>query len=439
MENQRSIKKEVKVKGKGIHSGNKVTLTLKPAGPNTGILFKRVDIADSPVIKAHIDHILDGKRSPRQTSIGLQGVEIQTIEHLMSALSGLKIDNILVELDNTEVPALDGSAAGFIKVLKEAQIQDLSFRRRVYSLKEPIYVSEGDSFICAIPSSKYKISYTLHHDNHPYLKTQHMDIEVDESIFEADISSSRTFVLEEESKQLLEQGLGKGASYDNTLVVSGKGIIDNTPRFEDEFLRHKILDLIGDIYLLGRPLVAHIVAIKTGHYLNHQLIKKIQANIQKERAASLQAQPKLGASGQLDIQMIKRILPHRYPFLLVDRIIELEAGKSAKGIKNVTANEMFFNGHFPGRPVMPGVLICEAMAQVGGVLMLSAKGNEGKLAFFMSMNNVKFRKPVVPGDQLVIEVVAGKIRSRAGQLFTKASVDGKVVTEAELMFALVDA
>lgn len=439
MGNQRTIKKEVKIQGKGIHTGSQVTLKLKPASDNSGILFQRIDLDNAPIIKAHTDNILDTNKSPRQTSIGFKGVEVRTIEHLMAALFGLNIDNLMIELDGSEVPALDGSSLGFVKILNEVGIQELNSRRKLFILKEPVWVSEADSLICAIPLPKFKISYTLHHNNAPYLKTDYLNIDVNQEVFEKEICSSRTFVLEDEAEKLIQQGLGKGASYENTLVVSNKGIIKNKLRFEDEFLRHKILDLIGDLYLLGRPIHAHIIAVKTGHFINHQLIKKIQAQMNKESLAALRAYPLTEfKSGGLDIQMLKRILPHRYPFLLVDRIVELEKGKCAVGIKNITVNEIFFNGHFPDRPVMPGVLIVEAMAQVGGVVMLSAEENRGKLAFFMSMNNVKFRKTVVPGDQVIIRAQVGKMRSKAGQLFTTASVDGKIVAEAELMFALVD-
>lgn len=439
MENQRTIKKEISIKGRGTHTGNAVTVTFKPAGPESGILFKRVDLPGSPLIRAQAALILDGRESPRQTSIGLKGVQIQTVEHLMAALAGLGIDNLVIELDNAEIPALDGSALEFVKTLKKAGIEELDAKKKVYALKEPVWIEEGDAFISAVPAPSFKISYTLHHENNAFLKTQYCNLVVEETIFEKEICPSRTFVLADESEQLRASGLGKGADYQNTLVISDKGVIDNALRFQDEFLRHKVLDLIGDLYLLGCPLRAHIVAVKTGHYLNHQLLKKIRAQMEREQWAALRPAPLAkGATGELDIEMIKRILPHRYPFLLVDKIIELEKGKRAVGIKNVTANEAFFNGHFPGRPVMPGVLIVEAMAQVGGVLMLSPEEHRGKLAFFMSMNNVKFRKTVVPGDQVVLEVRVGKMRSRAGQLFTQASVDGVVVAEAELMFALVD-
>ena len=256
-------------------------------------------------------------------------------------------------------------------------------------------------------------------------------------VFRDEISSARTFCLEDEVTELQSQGLGRGANYDNTLVVGRSGVIKNKLRYQDEFIRHKILDLMGDLYLIGSPLKAHIIALRSGHSLNLKLARKINQQRQRYSLGGIGVNYYLEETEDLDITTIMKILPHREPFLFVDRVIYLEKGRRATGIKNVTINDYFFKGHFPGKPVMPGVLIVEAMAQVGGVMMLASEENRGKLAYFLAANRIKFRKPVIPGDQLILQVEAGKIKLKTGQVFAKALVDGKVVAEAELMFALV--
>ena len=244
--------------------------------------------------------------------------------------------------------------------------------------------------------------------------------------------------MEEEVEELRKMGLGQGANYENALVVGKNGVIGNKLRFADEFIRHKILDLLGDLYIMGIPLKGHIIAVKSGHSLNMKLVKKIRQQFRKTSLKPVVQPLEIPDGGQMDVNQIMQILPHREPFLFVDRILYLEKGKKVVGIKNVTINDYFFRGHFPGKPVMPGVLILEAMAQVGGVMMLSLPENRGKLAFFLTINNVKVRKTVVPGEQLVFEVNAGKIKTKTGILHGTASVDGKIVAEADLMFALVD-
>ena len=288
----------------------------------------------------------------------------------------------------------------------------------------------------AVPADEYIVKYTLNY-NHPLLKSQYLELSVNPGSFKSQLASSRTFCLEEEALNLRSQGIGKGANYTNTLVVGKSGVIKNTLRFDDEFVRHKVLDLVGDLYMLG-AIRAKIIAVKSGHSLNLKLVKKIQQQKKRSVSGGIGASYTPSEGEQLDAALIMKILPHRYPFLLVDRIISLEKGKRAVGIKNVTVNENFFVGHFPGKPIMPGVLIIEAMAQVGGVMMLSPEENRGKLAYFLAANEVKFRKTVIPGDQLLLEVEAGKIKSKTGQIRAKALVEGKVVAEAELMFALAE-
>lgn len=434
---QKTIKSPVKISGVGLHTGNKVNLSFLPAPVNSGINFVRVDLPQKPVIKVSTDNLIEPSRSIRRTSLSACGVEVQTIEHLMAVLSGLEIDNLFIEIDNEEVPGLDGSGIEFLELFNKAGIQQQEGEKKIYSVREPLYVEEGSSCIMAAPADEYIVKYTLNY-NHPLLKSQYLELAVDSESFKSQLASSRTFCLEGEALNLQSQGIGKGANYTNTLVVGKSGVIKNHLRFDDEFVRHKVLDLVGDLYILG-AIKAKIIAVKSGHSLNLKLAKKIQQQKMRSFSGGIGAGGYTPSEGeQLDAALIMKILPHRYPFLLVDRIISLEKGKRAVGIKNVTVNENFFVGHFPGKPIMPGVLIIEAMAQVGGVMMLSPQENRGKLAYFLAANEVKFRKTVIPGDQLLLEVEAGKIKSRTGQVRAKALVEGKVVAEAELMFALAE-
>lgn len=440
MEKQKTIAKDISLEGIGLHTGNTVRIKFKPAPVNTGILFIRTDLPNQPIIRADAIYLLSGDKNPRRTSIGNNGVEIHTVEHLLAVLSGLGVDNLIIEIDNNEVPGLDGSGINFIQAFSNAGLVVQDKERRFFSVKEPIWIEDNGASIAVLPANEFRISYTLNYPN-DILRAQHTDFIITPETFQKEIAPSRTFCLEDEVEDLKRKGLGKGANYENTLVVTDKGVIKNKLRFDDECARHKILDLIGDVSLLGLPIKGHIIAVKSGHPLNIKLLMRLKA--QKDRydlgAVGAASSSSVQFSGStLESAEIMQILPHRYPFLLVDRVIALEEGKRAVGIKNVTVNDNFFVGHFPGRPVMPGVLIIEAMAQVGGVLMLHPLENRGKLAYFMAANNVKFRKTVVPGDQLVLEVEAGKVKTKTGQVHTRALVDGKVVAEADLMFALVE-
>jgi UDP-3-O-[3-hydroxymyristoyl] N-acetylglucosamine deacetylase/3-hydroxyacyl-[acyl-carrier-protein] dehydratase len=436
-EQQRTLAKEVFLNGVGIHTGLPVSVRVLPAPVDTGIVFVRTDLPHRPVISVKAGNVLDVGKSVRRTTLSNDGAEIQTVEHFMAALWGMGIDNAYVEVSGIEMPGLDGSAAPIVGFLRCAGTTEQPATRRYCSLREPLLVEEGDSSITVFPDRSLRISYMLSYD-HPVLKAQFASYTMNGSSFEEMIAPARTFCLQAEAERLRAEGLGKGATLENTLVVGESGVLHNTLRFEDEFARHKILDLLGDLYLLGAHLKAHVIGIKSGHPLNIRLLLKLQQAMERWKIGSFQSMASEVMVGpQLDIMQIQKILPHRYPFLLVDRIIELTETK-AVGIKGVTINDYFFRGHFPDRPVMPGVLLVETIAQVGGMIILNKREHLGKLAYFMGIDNVRFRKPVVPGDQLVIEAQLTRLRSRTGQVKGRALVDGNVVCEAELLFSLAE-
>jgi len=434
---QKTIQKETFVQGKGLHLGQDTKVVFRPAPVNSGICFVRVDLPGSPSIRAEYKNVVQDKALSRCTSLVSGDAIVHTVEHVMAVLCGLEIDNLIVEINGEELPGLDGSGRDYYNALEKSGFVEQDAERQFIDIREPIYIEENESSLLATPAPDFKVSYLLNYP-HPVLGSQFFSQSITRESFEKEIAPSRTFCLEAEAQALQSQGLGQGADYANTLVVTDKGVKDNKVRFSDEFARHKVLDFVGDLYLLGRPVRGHILGVKSGHRLNRKLLLKIAEQYEKYEKRFTPKAHEYATKTVIDINGIRKILPHRYPFLLVDRVIDLQPGKRAVAIKNVTANESFFQGHFPDKPVMPGVLMVEAMAQVGGIAVLTDIENKDKLALFMAIDNVKFRKVVEPGDQLVFEVDVLRCKSRIAQVKGIAKVDDKVVVEADLMFSFTD-
>lgn len=427
MEFQKTIVKEVSYSGVGLHSGKLCRVNFKPAGINSGIKFVRVDLENKPVIEVNTDNILGVQRG---TAIGKDSVKVESVEHILAALSGLGIDNLLIEANNVELPVSDGSALPFVEKIKEAGIVNQPAVRQYYQFPQPVqFITEGVE-IYAFPAEEFKITAVIDY-NHPVLKSQYATFTISRDIFIGEIAPARTYCFDYEIEFLRKKGLARGGTLENTIII-GENKIHNPEilHFPDEFIRHKILDLIGDLYLVSHPIKAHIMAIKTGHKSNIKFAKFLSS-----RAV---LSPSERREGVLNSTGIQEIIPHRPPFLLVDEIIKLQPGKSAAGIKTVRANEFWTAAHFPGHPIMPGVLIIEALAQTAAVLIISGSELKDKLPYFMSVDQAKFRRPVFPGDQLRLEVEVLKIKGPAGKVKGTAWVKEDKIGEAEIMFMLVD-
>jgi len=456
---QHTIKKELKILGAGIHSGESVTMTLKPALPNTGINFQRIDLEGKPLVKADVDNVVETNRS---TTIEYQGARISTIEHLMAALFGMQIDNVLIEMDGEEVPILDGSSEPFVKALVDAGTEKQNAPKIYYELSDNISFVDTDKKVemVAIPASEYRIN-TLIDFNSPVLGTQHAALKRIED-FNDEIASSRTFCFFHELEALIANNLIKGGDINNAIVVvdkeptelqmeriskvfdrkdvkvSEEGILNNLKlRFPNEPARHKLLDVLGDLALVGYAFKAHIIANRPGHSSNVKFAKKIKDHIKKNKLKPIVPKYDPSKAPLMDVHQIEKSLPHRYPFLLVDKVMEL-TDKYVVAIKNVTYNEPFFQGHFPGNCVMPGVLQVEALAQAGGLLAIPRNTEDQYDTYFLKIENCKFKQKVVPGDTLILHMeLLQPIRRGICEMKGTIFIGDKLVTEAVLVAQIV--
>jgi len=459
---QRTIKHPVSISGIGLHTGSVSTMTFKPAPENYGVRFRRVDLPDSPEVPADVDHVVDIARG---TTIELGAARVHTVEHVMAALVGLQIDNILIELDANEPPVGDGSAKPYVDALLRAGFEIQNEPKDYLIIDQTVHYhnEEKNVDIVALPTDDYRITVMVDYNN-PALGSQHTGLFDLDREFVKDFAPCRTFCFLHEVEMLHTAGLIRGGNLDNAIVIIDRelddsevkrisekfgikdavilgkhGVLNNRAlHFPNEPARHKLLDVMGDLALIGVPLKAQILAARPGHASNIEFARRIRKLYeQKKLVRKFQHERKEGVV--FDINAIKRILPHRYPFLLIDKIIDFTIDEKIVGVKNVTANEPFFEGHFPGQPVMPGVLILEAMAQTGGILLLNGVENPGNtLVYFMAIDKAKFRKPVTPGDQLVFQMTMISRRSKICTMRGEAYVDGHLVAEAEMMASIIE-
>jgi len=441
--NQQTLKNSASYSGIGLHSGNRVNMTILPAPANSGVRFRRVDLDGKPEIEARIENVSETNRS---TTLAKGNVKVHTVEHILAALAGYGIDNAVIELDANEPPIADGSSREFCKIIQAAGIAVLPEKKEFFTPTEPIEIHLGETVMTLFPDEQFKITCTSADKKNRF--TQFYSTEVNPQTWEKELAHARTFCFYEEIEYLFKNGLIKGGSLENAVVIRDDAVLTTEPlRYPEEFVRHKMLDIVGDLSLLGRPIRGHIIAVRPGHAGNAALSRKILEQINQPRRAQQTFAPPPAkdapalppaAEGAMDIEELMKFLPHRPPFLLVDRILKID-GMKITGIKCVTMNEPHFNGHFPGHPIMPGVLQLEAMAQVAGVLLLKIIKAANQVAYFMAADNVKWRRPVVPGDVLVMEIELTKARGKIGKAKGICKVDGEIVSEAEVTFMLRDA
>jgi UDP-3-O-[3-hydroxymyristoyl] N-acetylglucosamine deacetylase/3-hydroxyacyl-[acyl-carrier-protein] dehydratase len=426
---QRTLRTVVEFSGVGLHSGETIRTRILPAPQDHGVEFVRTDLPDASPIPANIAY---HSAKERRTRLQRGNAEVDTVEHLLAVCRGLSIDNLTVELSGSEMPGLDGSALELMKLVQQAGIVEQAAEARIFRLDQPVYVREGNATLVALPTDKdaLTLQYVASFDE-PGVDGGSFQLELSPETFGREIAPARTFCLASEVEALRKAGFGKGATRENTVVLGDPSV---TLRLPGEPVRHKLLDLLGDLYLLGADLYAHIIATRSGHATNAELVRRLHDLMQALETGGL-----IRRESGLDVREILRMLPHRYPFLLIDRVLEIDGYKRAVAIKNVSINEPFFQGHFPGAPLMPGVLQLEAMAQLAGVLLLRKLENTGKLAVLWSIDKVKLRGAVVPGDQLRLEVETLRSKDQAAQVRATGTVAGKLVCEAILMFTMIDA
>jgi UDP-3-O-[3-hydroxymyristoyl] N-acetylglucosamine deacetylase / 3-hydroxyacyl-[acyl-carrier-protein] dehydratase len=431
---QQTLAGPVTVKGKGLLLGEDATVTIEPAPPNHGIIFERVDLNPPVQIPALVMNVV---QRARRTTLKLGSTSIETVEHCMSAFAGLRIDNALVRIDGPELPCGDGSAAPFAEPILAVGLTAQDAPKRIFAIREPIIVEEGDAMLAAFPSpgGGFRVIFDLDYGpNSHRIKRQTHTFSSNNGEYSHEIARARTYSLREEAQALWDRGMCKHLTPKDVLVIGDEGPIDNAFRFENEPVRHKIVDLLGDLYLVGCEVHGRFVAYKSGHELNRRMALAIRKQMadQHRRDRSLRGK-------ELDVRAIQRIMPHRYPMLLVDRVVSIEGDRKAIGVKNVTINEPFFQGHYPGTPIMPGVLLVEAMAQLGGLLMSQKLEHTGKIAVLLSLDRVKLRHPVTPGDQLILEAESIRAKARTGTMKCRAYVGSKIAAEAQIRFMMVDA
>lgn len=431
---QHTLAGPVTVSGKGLLLGEEATATLMPAPPNHGIVFERTDVEPSVQIPASVQYIA---RRARRTTLVTADTSIETVEHCMSALAGLKVDNALIKLSGPELPCGDGSAIPFVEPILEVGLVEQDEPRRVFRITEPIVVEEGDAMLAAMPSraDELQVVYDLDYgcNSHRIRRQLHTYTSANGD-YRTELARARTYSLKEEAQALWDRGLCRHLTPKDVLVIGDEGPIDNEYRYDDEPVRHKILDLIGDLYLVGCPVHGRLLARRSGHDLNRRLCVQILRQME-----AVKRQEAVLHGTKLNIRAIQRLMPHRYPMLLVDRVVSIDGDRTAIGVKNVTINEPYFAGHYPGTPIMPGVLIVEAMAQLGGLLMSQKLEHTGKIAVLLSLDRVKLRQTVVPGDQLILEAEAVRAGSRSGTVKCRAFVGSRTAAEALIKFMMVDA